>query len=167
MRRLWILPVALALASPVPAEPSQEQAKKELRVLVQEYTILEDAMDMEAQSKLMAEDRIWHGIGGRRTDNALWMKVQQESLDSFKEMFPNVKFYREVRDLHIRLVGDKAAVTSFTWAANRILPGDLSPEKVKLLGPDPVPIVLSLVWQKQKDGWKIVNSHVSPLYVTQ
>lgn len=139
--------------------------QQELEALVQEYTRLEDAGDMQAQSKLMAADRWWHGIGGRRTDNVLWMKVQQESIANNQKRYPGVRWVREVRDLKIRLVAPTVAVTSFTWAANRLIPPDLPSDKVQALGPAPIPQIVTLVWARQQDGWKIVNSHASPLYL--
>ena len=163
----WTIAIIAALGASVSIAQAQSDAEKKLEALVMEYTRLEDAMDMMEQSKLIVDDRTWHGVGGRRTNNPLWMKVQQENWDAFKVAFPNVKFHTEVRDLHIRLIGDNAAVTSFTWFANRIVPGDLPIEKVEQLGRNPVPTVISLVWENRPDGWKIVSSHNSPLYIRQ
>ncbi len=166
MRTMWMLVVALALAVPVIAEQAMSD-EEQLKDLVLEYTRLEDAVDMQTQSNFMAADRVWVGIGGRRTDNALWMKVQDESFQQFQQRFPGVKIYREVRDLHIRLMGSNAAITSFTWAANRIIPADLPAEKVEMLGRPPIPTCFSVVWEKQGNTWKIVHTHVSPLYLRQ
>ena len=165
MRILWILLVLMSSAIAVGAEQSRSDINREIESLVMEYTKLEDAMDMESQSRLIAEDRIWHGPAGRRTDNSLWMKVQQERFDNLKKAFPGLKFYREVRDLHIRVIGANVAVASFTWFANRIMPRDLPPEKAATLGPNPVPLIVSLVWEKRGDSWKIVNTHISPFNI--
>lgn len=165
MRNSLLLGVALALVASPGAAQSQSDIKREIESLVLEYSRLEDAMDMGSQFNLIAEDRVWAGIGGRRTDNAMWMKVQQERFDGFKEAFPNVKVYREVLDLLVQVLGDDVAVANFTWRANRVLPGDLPLEKVEALGRAPVPNVVTLVWERQGGNWQIVNSHISPLFI--
>lgn len=145
------------------------QAKKsdveEVEALVHEYTRLEDAGDMQTQTRLIAADRWWHGIGGRRTDNALYMRMQEEAIGNNRKRFPGVKAIREVRDLRVRLVAPTVAVASFTWFNNRLIPPDLPQDKVQALGPAPIPQVVSLVWVKQAEGWKIINSHHSPEYL--
>ncbi len=164
---MWKLAAAVLVWSVVaPAGAQQVKGDKDqLESLVNEYTRLEDTGDMQAQAKFMAPDRWWHGVGGRRTDNAMWMKVQEENIAANRQRFPGVRFIREVRDLQIRFVTPTVAVTSFTWSANRIVPGDLPAEKRQALGPPPIPVVCSHVWAKGSDGWKMVSSHQSPLYV--
>ncbi len=158
--------LVLVLCVVVPAGAQQPKGDREqIEALVNEYTRLEDAGDMPAQAKLMAPDRWWHGAGGRRTDNAIWMKVQEEQIAANRIRFPGLKVMREARDLEIRFVAPTVAVASFTWYANRIVPGDLSAEKRQALGPAPIPVVHSQVWVRGTDGWKMASSHQSPLYV--
>ena len=158
--------ICVALSSSATfAEQSRKSEQDELRSLVVEYTRLEDAGDMAAQSKLMAADRIWHGIGGRRTDNALYMKMQEHSIGNSRKRYPGVTFMREARDLEIRLLAPTVALTSFTWFANRLIPPDLPADKVQALGPAPIPQTISMVWVRQQDGWKIASTHMSPLYL--
>lgn len=154
----------LLVGSAVSAEQAKKADQDELESLVHEYTRLEDAGDMEGQSKLMAADRWWHGMGGRRTDNALYMKMQTQAIANGKKRYPGVQFMREVRDLRVRLLAPTAAITSFTWFANRLIPPDLHADKVQALGPPPIPQTVSMVWARQQDGWKIVNTHISPQY---
>lgn len=169
--RRWLLGFLVAALAFWTADPLAAQAKKteqeEVESLVYEYTRLEDAADMQNQSRLIASDRWWHGIGGRRTDNAMWMKVQQENFANSQKRYPGIRFIREVRDMKVRLVAPTVAVSSFTWFSNRLIPPDLPADKVQALGPAPIPTTVSLVWVKQQDGWKIVSSHNSPLYLRQ
>jgi hypothetical protein len=97
----------------------------------------------------------------------MWLKIQAERNAQWAKAYPNLKWHYECRDLNIRLIGDNVAVTSFFWYANRIIPGDWSQEKVESLGRSPVPTTLSLVWEKRGNDWKIVNTHISPLYIRQ
>jgi hypothetical protein len=151
----------MSLAGTAGAGQSQSDIAKDIESLVMDYSRFEDTIDMESQFDLIAEDRWWHGPIGRRTDNAMWKMVQQEQFSNFKKAFPNVKVYREVRDLMIRVIGKNVAIASFTWFPNRIVPSDLPQEKREALGPNPVPVVVSLVWEKRGDSWKIVNTHIS------
>lgn len=161
MRFIFVMLTALTVS----ATSMAQDATGELSKLVAEYSRLEDAMDMRTQGNLISPDRVWNGIGGRRTDNAMWMQVQQENWDAFKARYPGVRMHREVRDLHIRMIGAAAAVTTFTWFTNVIIPGDLDAEKVEELGPGPVPQNMTLVWEKQGNSWKMIASHISPLFI--
>ena len=163
MRQLAAVAIALAFVVPTGAQQAKGD-REQIEALVHEYTRLEDTGDMRAQAKLMAPDRWWHGAGGRRTDNATWMTVQEESIAASRQRFPGVKSIREARDLQIRLVAPTVAVASFTWFVNRIVPGDLPADKRQALAPL-IPVVHSQVWVKGTDGWKMVSTHQSPQYV--
>lgn len=163
MRRLATVTLVLALIAPIRAQQAKGD-REQLEALVHEFTRLEDSGDMQAQAKLMAPDRWWHGPGGRRTDNATWMRVQEETIAASRQRFPGVRSIREARDLEIRFAAPTVAVASFTWFLNRIVPGDLPADKRQALAPL-VPVVHSQVWMKGSDGWKLVNSHQSPQYV--
>lgn len=146
------------------AAQSARTPEQEIEALVMEYTRLEDITDMATQSKMIAPDRWWHGAGGRRTDNATWMKVQQEGFANTAKRYPGLHTMREVRDLKVRVLAPSVALASFTWFPNRMIPGDLPADKVQALGLAPIPQVMTLVWVRQTDGWKIVSTHISPLY---
>src|SRR5262245_26910296 len=144
---------------------SKKSDIEEIEALVAEYSKYEDTGDMVSQAKMMTADRWWHGIGGRHTDNALWMKIQDEQMAANRKRYPGVQNVREVRDLKVKLIAPTVAVSIFMWVNNRIVPGDLPPEKVTALGPAPIPAYYSQVWVKQADGWKIASTHTSPLYL--
>ena len=161
---LVVLSCVIAIPALTAGQPARGTDEQKLESLVHEYTRYEDAGDMASQSTLMAGDRWWHGPGGRRTDNALYMKLQERAIANAKGRYPGVTFMREVRDLRVRLLAPTVAITSFTWFANRLIPPDLPADKVQALGPAPLPTTVSLVWLRQGDAWKIVNSHHSPQY---
>ncbi len=158
-----VVAITLATAAGVYAQAGKTP-EQEIEALVMEYTRLEDAADMATQSRMIAPDRWWHGAGGRRTDNAMWARVQQEGFDATGKRYPGLRTMREVRDLRVKMVAPTVAVASFIWFPNRLIPGDMPPEKVQALGLPPIPQVVSMVWARQADGWKIVSSHHSPQY---
>lgn len=160
MRRLATVAIVLALVAPMGARQAKGD-REQIESLVAEFTRLEDSGDMQGQARMMAPDRWWHGPGGRRTDNATWMKVQEESIAASRQRFPGVRSIREARDLQIRFASPTVAIASFTWFVNRIVPGDLPADKRQALAPL-VPVVHSQVWVKGTDGWKLLNSHQSP-----
>lgn len=143
---------------------SGRTTEQEIEALVMEYTRLEDATDMATQYKLIAPDRWWHGAGGRRSDNPVLSQIQQSNFDAANKRYPGLRTIRDVRDLKVRMIAPTAAVASFIWFPNRLIPGELPMEKVQALGLPPIPQVVSLVWARNADGWKIVSSHISPLY---
>jgi ketosteroid isomerase-like protein len=133
--------------------------------LIDEYSRLEDAGDMQGQAKLMSEDRIWIAQdSGRRTDQGLNMKIQQASLDALKAAFPDVKWFTEARDRLVKFYGNGAvAVASFYWYRGYVAPLTLPTEKIKVLGPQPVPMAVTLVLEKRGGNWVIVHTHSSDL----
>jgi ketosteroid isomerase-like protein len=163
MRTTFILFSALAVMFIGMTNPVQAGDKEDIEALIKQYTELEDANDMAAQSQLMTADRTWVGFNGRKTDNAAWMDLQQVNRDNFEKKFPGVEFRREVRNLQVRLMGN-VAVATFHWYSNRIIPADLSSEKVKMLGLPAVPATWTQVWTKEGNTWKIAHTHSSPLY---
>jgi hypothetical protein len=164
MRTVVSLVVALVMALPSLAQQRKSETE-ELEALTIEYTRLEDAGDYQTQAKMIAPDRWYHNVGGRRTENTIYLKVQEEGFANSIRRYPGLKVHREVRDLKSRLVAPTVGITSFTWFVNRLIPPDLPSDKVQALGPAPIPSVISLVWVRQADGWKIVNTHFSPLYL--
>lgn len=162
---LAIMVLMVARGEAFAGQSTKSDAHDELKSLVHEYTSYEDAGDMVGQAKLMVPDRWWHGIGGRRTDNELYMKMQQQLFSNARKRYPGVTFMREVRDLETRLVAPTVAITSFTWFVNRLIPPDLPADKVQALGPAPIPNTVSLIWVRQAEGWRIISTHMSPLYL--
>ena len=163
MRMTFILFSALAVMLIGMTNPVQAGDKEDIEALIKRYTELEDASDMMAQSQMMIADRTWVGVGGRKTDNAMWLDVQQAYMDNFQKRYPGVEVRREVRNLQIRLMGN-VAVATFHWYSNRIIPADLPSEKVKMLGLPAVPATWTQVWTKEGNTWKIAHTHSSPLY---
>jgi len=142
--------------------PSDTQA---INRLIDEYSRLEDAGDMQTQAKLMAEDRVWIAQdSGRITDQSQNMKIQQANLDALKAAFPDVKWFTDARDRLVKFYGNGAvAVASLYWYRQYVAPVDLPAEKAKKLGPQPVPIAITLVLEKRGGNWIIVHTHSSNL----
>jgi ketosteroid isomerase-like protein len=116
------------------AATAQRQADVDaVNRLIDLYGATEDAMDMTAQARLMAADRVLISQAGRRTDQATNLRIQQASNDAFKKQVPGVQIFTEDRD---RLAKESEA------------------------GP---PEVLTLVLVKRDGEWKIVHTHISNL----
>jgi hypothetical protein len=131
--------------------------------LVDRYGVLEDALDMVAQAQLMASDRVQVAQAGRRTDQAMNMRIQQASVDEIKKALPGVQFFTEDRDRLIRFYGGGAvAVVSFYRYRTRVMPATV-PAAVAAAYPPLTPAVFTLVLEKRAGEWKIVHTHSSPL----
>jgi len=146
----------------------QAQAPADIQVinrLIDEYSRLEDAGDMQTQAKFMAEDRVWIAQdSGRMTDQSQNMRRQQANLDAVKAAFPNVKWFTDARDRLIKFYANGAvAVASFYWYRLYVAPADMPPEKLEMLGKQPVPIAITLVLEKRGGNWIIVHTHSSNL----
>ena len=159
------LPVALAVGMLMPAAAAtQRQGDVDaINRLIDRYGTLEDAMDMNTQAQLMSADRVWIvQAGGRRTDQATNMRIQQAAFDQLKKRFPGVQTFTEDRDRLIKLYGNgSVAVASFFRYTTTLLPPATPPEVAKEFGPQAVAI--SLVLEKRDSDWKIVHTHVSDL----
>ena len=159
------LPVALAVGMLMPAAAAtQRQGDVDaINRLIDRYGTLEDAMDMNTQAQLMSADRVWIvQAGGRRTDQATNMRIQQAAFDQLKKRFPGVQTFTEDRDRLIKLYGNgSVAVTSFFRYTTTLLPPATPPEVAKEFGPRAAAI--SLVLEKRDGDWKIVHTHASDL----
>ncbi len=159
------LPVALAVGMLMPAAAAtQRQGDVDaINRLIDRYGTLEDAMDMNTQAQLMSADRVWIvQAGGRRTDQATNMRIQQAAFDQLKKRFPGVQTFTEDRDRLIKLYGNgSVAVASFFRYTTTLLPPATPPEVAKEFGPRAAAI--SLVLEKRDGDWKIVHTHVSDL----
>jgi hypothetical protein len=136
--------------------------------LIDQYAQTDDAGDMAAQAELMTADRVYVGSdGGRRTDQGLNMRSQQARIDELKKLAPNTRWFSEGRDRLIRFYGNgTVAVASFYFYRTRVVPGDLPPEKVRLLGADPPPVAITHVLVKEGGAWRIAHTQVTPMIPT-
>jgi hypothetical protein len=131
----------------------------DISALVQNYSKYEDEGKIDEQARLMVKNRISISADGRRTNNETYMRFQQENFISNKQRFPDVKYYREVRDLQIRKFGTMA-IASFEWYCNTVIPGDMPDEK-RVQVSTPAPVFVTHVLIKSKEGWKIFHTHTS------
>ncbi len=161
-QRFAVLLTMAVIASPLLAQSSRDQDA--INRLIDRYGQLEDAGDMVAQAELMTADRIWIGQGaGRRTDQAMNMRLQLAGFDVQKEILPNVQWFTEARDRIIRFYGNgSVAVASFYWYRVFTLPAD-APDDIVQNATQPQPLVFTLVLEKQGGEWKIVHTHNSQL----
>jgi ketosteroid isomerase-like protein len=148
-----------------PLAPAQRQADIDaVNRLIDQYGELEDKMDMNAQAKLMTSDRVWVSQGGgRRTDQATNMRIQQANFDALKKQVPGVATFTEDRDRLIRFHGNgQVATASFYRYTTFVLPPNTPAEVAKDVTAPP-PAAGTLVLEKRDGGWKIVHSHFSNL----
>ena len=155
--------VVLCLFVPT-ALAAQSQADIDaINRLVDRYGALEDAQDMRTQAQLMATDRVQVSQAGRRTDQAMNMRIQQATLDEMKKALPGVQFFTEDRDRLIRFYGGGAvAVVSFFRYRTRVLPAAI-PATVAAAYPSPAAAVFTLVLERRQGDWKIVQTQSTPL----
>ncbi len=164
MKRFLCFAFALGMLTPSLA-PAQRQGDVDaINRVVDRYGALEDAMDMNAQAQLMSADRVWVAQGaGRRTDQAMNMRIQQAAFDQLKKRLPGVQTFTEDRDRLIRFYGNgSVAVASFFRYTTTVLPPSTPPEVAKEFGPTPA-VAITLVLEKRDGDWKIVHTHVSEL----
>src|SRR3989442_13740510 len=133
------LPFAVALGMLMPAlASSQRQGDVDaINRLIDRYGALEDAMDMNGQAQLMSADRVWIAQGGgRRTDQATNMRIQQAAFDQLKKRLPGVQTFTEDRDRLVRFYGNgSVAVASVFRHTTTIVPPTNSPAVPKGFGP--------------------------------
>lgn len=162
IRLAFLLTISLVFP---PLAPAQRQSDVDaINKLIDQYGEQEDKMDMNAQAKLMTPDRVWIGQGGgRRTDQATNMRIQQANFDALKKQVPGVETFTEDRDRLIRFHGNgQVATASFYRYTTFVLPPNTPAEVAKDLAA-PAPAVATLVLEKRDGGWKIVHTHFSNL----
>ncbi|HUE89223.1 MAG TPA: SgcJ/EcaC family oxidoreductase [Vicinamibacterales bacterium] len=155
--------VALVLAYLMlaPLAIAQDADRQQIEALIEAFNRTEEETDMEAQAKLMTEDRIWVSGAGRRSDQAQNMKIQQAGMHRNQQRFPTTQAFHEVRDPIIRLYGDDAAVASFYWYRNWIRGAEEE-------GPNVSQRLIQSLFLVKRDGqWKIAYSHSSPFHPDQ
>jgi ketosteroid isomerase-like protein len=156
--------LAISLVCPTVGTAQRQSDVDAINRLIDQYGELEDRMDMNAQAKLMTSDRVWIAQGGgRRTDQATNMRIQQANLDALKKQAPGVETFTEDRDRLIRFHGNgQVAVASFYRYTTRVLPPNTPAEVAEDLD-GPPPAIATLVLEKREGGWKIVHTHFSNL----
>jgi ketosteroid isomerase-like protein len=156
--------LVLGLVCPTLATAQRQADVDAINRVIDQYGDLEDKMDMNAQAKLMILDRVWVAQGGgRRTDQAMNMRIQQANFDALKKQVPGVETFTEDRDRLIRFHGNgQVAVASFYRYTTLVLPPNTPPEVAKAAAPLP-PSAGTLVLEKRDGGWKIVHTHFSNL----
>jgi ketosteroid isomerase-like protein len=161
--RLAVL-LAASLAFPSFAPAQRQSDIDAINRLLDQYGELEDKMDMNAQAKLMTSDRVWVAQGGgRRTDQATNMRIQQANFDALKKQVPGVQTFTEDRDRLIRFHGNgQVAVASFYRYTTLVLPPNTPAEVAEAAAPLPTSVG-TLVLEKRDGGWKIVHTHFSNL----
>jgi SnoaL-like protein len=163
-----VKPFALVLAGslimPTVTVGQRQTDVDTINALIDQYGALEDAMDMTAQSKLMVADRVWIAQGaGRRTDQAMNMRIQQAGYDVLKKQVPGVQSFTEDRDRLVKFYANgSVAIASFYRYTSLILPPNTPPDVAKTIAPPPAGVV-TLVLEKRAGQWKIVHTHVSNL----
>ena len=160
----FALLLAGSLAFPSVATTQSKSDTDAVNRLIDQYGEMEDKMDMNGQAKLMTADRVWvSNGGGRRTDQAANMRIQQAGFDALKKQVPGVETFTEDRDRLIKFYGNgQVAVASFYRYTTMVLPPNTPAEVAKANAPLP-PAVATLVMEKRDGGWKIVHTHFSDL----
>jgi uncharacterized protein (TIGR02246 family) len=132
--------------------------------LIDRYIALDDSMDLAAQAKLMAPDRVWIAQGeGRRTDQALGMRLMQAQYDVLKKQVPGIQMFGEARDRLVKFYGNGlVAVASFYRYTTLVSPPNTPLDLAKELGSLPA-AAWTMVLEKRDGQWKIVHTHNSRL----
>lgn len=166
--RIFFITITVAsstsLLIPAPASAQRQADIDAINRLIDRYGALEDSMDMRAQAQLMSADRVWIGIGaGRRTDQAMNMRIQQAAFDQLRKRIPGIQTFTDDRDRLIKLYGNgSVAVASFYRHTATVLPAAAPPDIVEQFSPLP-PVAFTLMLEKRDGDWKIVHTHVSSL----
>jgi hypothetical protein len=158
------LSLAVALMLPAIAFAQRQNDTAAINRLIDQYGALDDAMDMAGQAKLMSADRVWIGAGGgRRTDQATNMRIQQASFEALKKLAPGIQTFTEDRDRVIHFYANGAvAIASFYRYVTVVLPPNVPADVAKELNAPP-PEAGTLVLEKRDGEWKIVHTHFSAL----
>jgi ketosteroid isomerase-like protein len=161
---LTLLTAVATLLLPAHAASQKQSDVDAVNKVIDQYGATEDAMDMQAQARLMIADRVWVAQGGgRRTDQATNMRIQQAGFDAFKKLIPGVQRFTEDRDRVIRFHGKgSVAVASFYRYVTVVVPPNTPAEVARTTANIPAAVV-TLVLEKRDDDWKIVHTHISVL----
>jgi hypothetical protein len=159
-----VLAFTIAVCIPCTALAQGSGDEDAINRFIDQYSQLEDAVDMTAQAALMTADRIWIAEGlGRITNQAQNMQIQQAGFDVQNEILPGVQWFTDARDRIIRFYGrGDVAVASFYWYRTFVLPAN-APDDVVRDAAQSQPSVITMVLEKQGGDWKIVHTHNSAL----
>ena len=162
--RLTVFTAVATLLLPAHTAQQKQSDVDAVNKVIDQYGSTEDAMDLQAQARLMTADRVWVAQGGgRRTDQATNMRIQQAGFEAFKKLIPGVQRFTEDRDRLIRFHGKgTVAIASFYRYITVIVPPNTPAEVAKTTANIP-PAVVTLVLEKRDDDWKIVHTHISAL----
>jgi ketosteroid isomerase-like protein len=162
--RLTLITAVATLVLPAHSTTQRQSDVDAVNKVIDQYGATEDAMDMQAQARLMTADRVWVAQGGgRRTDQATNMRIQQTGFDAFKKQIPGVQRFTEDRDRLIRFHGKgSVAIASFYRYVTVVVPPNTPAEVARTTANIP-PAVVTLVLEKRDDDWKIVHTHISGL----
>ncbi len=151
LRNLTALALGLVAAA---ATPTLADDHADVVALIHEYARTEDFGDLVSQDKLMSPERVFLETDtGRRLDHAKNMEIQKKTHAAAEQAGSTTASVSEARDIDIRLHADgKVAIASFYWYVTPL--GNVPPT---------TPTLVSHVLEKG-DGWKIVHTHISPLY---
>jgi len=160
----FALALAGSLMLPALAGAQRPVDSDAINRLIDQYGALEDAMDMTAQAKLMTADRVWIAWGGgRRTDQATNMRIQQAAFDVLKKQLPGIQTFTEDRDRLIKFYANgSVAIASFYRYTTTVFPPNTPPDAANAAAPLP-PAAITLVLEKRDGDWKIVHTHLSNL----
>jgi hypothetical protein len=159
-----VLAFTIAVCIPCTALAQGSGDEDAINRFIDQYSQLEDAVDMTAQATLMTADRIWIAEGlGRITNQAQNMQIQQAGFDVQNEILPGVQWFTDARDRIIRFYGrGDVAVASFYWYRTFVLPAN-APDDLVQYAAQSEPSVITMVLEKQGGDWKIVHTHNSAL----
>jgi hypothetical protein len=166
MIAIRLVPLVLAgtLIKPTVGVAQHQPDSDAINRLIDRYIALDDSMDMVGQAKLMSPDRVWIAQGeGRRTDQALGMRLMQAQYNALKKQVPGIQMFGEARDRLVRFYGSgSVAVASFYRHTTLVAPPDTPPDLAKELGALPA-AAWTMVLEKRDGQWQIVHTHSSRL----
>lgn len=162
--RVVALMLAGAFITPIVGVAQRQPDADAVNRLVDRYMVLDDSMDLVAQAKLMAPDRVWIAQGeGRRTDQALGMRLMQAEYDALKKQVPGIQMFGEARDRLVKFYGNgSVAIVSFYRYTTLLAPPNTPPDLAKALGALPA-TVWTMILEKHDGQWQIVHTHSSRL----
>lgn len=142
------LTALMILAAPFAAADDEE----DIRALLDRYAGLEG--DLEAQAKLIRDDRVMIAGGVRQSDQAQNLAVQIADRDHRAALEGGeAKWIVRLESPEIRVYGN-TAVASFIRLAN-IYPPNSEPINT-------TPLWTTLVLVKERGAWGIAHAHLSP-----
>jgi uncharacterized protein (TIGR02246 family) len=146
---LQALTAVMILAAPFAAADDED----DIRALLDRYAATEG--DLEAQARLMRDDRIMIAGGVRQSDQARNLAVQVADRDHRSDMQGGeADWIVRFEDPVIRVYGD-TAVASFIRLTNIYPPGQAPISQT--------PLWVTLVLVKERGNWGIAHTHVSPV----